>query len=266
MQKLFVIALIVACLIATIMAMPTTQYSGDFDYEQQDFEYSMIEDNMDVYDYDLDQDYYYDDEDNFGTALAVQASTYTVKSGDTLSAIAKKFGCTVAQLVSLNNIKDANKIKVGQVLKLCGSSPTPTPTPSPTPSGDGKKIVAKAREYLGYNYVFGGCTFFKGKSETKGIDCSCFVQKLYKMFGYCISRTTSTQIKDGDKVASLAQSQAGDLVLYDGHVVMLTGNKSGGKYEIIHASSHKTGIKISPDANYRKILSIRRIFGSRHKC
>eukprot|EP00461_Guttulinopsis_vulgaris_P000169 UN00169 len=254
MQKqLLVIALIVACLIATIVAMPT-EYR-----DEQQYQYSMIQDNGEVYDYDYD----YEDDD-YGTALALEASTYTVKSGDTLSAIAARFGCTVAQLVQINNIKDPNMIYVGQVITLCGSSPSPTPTP--TPSGDGKKVVAKAREYLGYNYVYGGCEFFKGNSETRGIDCSCYVQKLYKMFGYCISRTTYTQINDGDKVASLSQSQAGDLVLYDGHVVMLTGNRNGNQYEIIHASSHQTGIKISPDANYRPILGIRRIIGSRHKC
>ncbi|MGE7219345.1 phage tail tip lysozyme, partial [Priestia koreensis] len=50
------------------------------------------------------------------------ASTYTVKSGDTLSAIAVKFGVTVAQLQSWNNISNADTIKIGQVLKV--KSPT----------------------------------------------------------------------------------------------------------------------------------------------
>lgn len=43
---------------------------------------------------------------------------YTVKSGDTLSAIALKFGVTVAQLKKWNNISDTNSIKTGQVLVL----------------------------------------------------------------------------------------------------------------------------------------------------
>ncbi|MED4843871.1 N-acetylmuramoyl-L-alanine amidase [Bacillus atrophaeus] len=50
------------------------------------------------------------------------AATYTVKKGDTLSGIAKAEGVSVANLQSLNSIKDPNKIKVGQVLKLKGSS------------------------------------------------------------------------------------------------------------------------------------------------
>jgi LysM repeat protein len=42
--------------------------------------------------------------------------TYTVKSGDTLSAIAVKFSSTVAAIASANNITNINNIKVGQVL------------------------------------------------------------------------------------------------------------------------------------------------------
>jgi murein DD-endopeptidase MepM/ murein hydrolase activator NlpD len=45
-------------------------------------------------------------------------STYTIVSGDNLTKIAKANGTTVAALVKLNGIKDANKINVGQVIKL----------------------------------------------------------------------------------------------------------------------------------------------------
>ena len=41
---------------------------------------------------------------------------YTVKKGDTLTAIAKQYGTTVDALVAKNNIKNPNKIYVGQVL------------------------------------------------------------------------------------------------------------------------------------------------------
>ena len=44
--------------------------------------------------------------------------TYTVKQGDTLSAIARKYNTTVAALAKLNNIKNVNVINAGQVLKL----------------------------------------------------------------------------------------------------------------------------------------------------
>ncbi len=43
---------------------------------------------------------------------------YTVKKGDTLSGIAKKYKTTVSHLGTINHIKDYNKIYVGQVLKI----------------------------------------------------------------------------------------------------------------------------------------------------
>ena len=43
---------------------------------------------------------------------------YTVKAGDTLSKIAKKHNTTVKNIVALNNIKDPNKIYVGQKLRI----------------------------------------------------------------------------------------------------------------------------------------------------
>ena len=44
--------------------------------------------------------------------------TYTVKSGDTLSAIAQKYGTTVKAIAAENKISDVNVIRVGQKLKI----------------------------------------------------------------------------------------------------------------------------------------------------
>lgn len=46
------------------------------------------------------------------------AVVYTVKKGDTLSGIAKKYGTTVSYLAKLNNIKNVNLIYVGQKIKI----------------------------------------------------------------------------------------------------------------------------------------------------
>nr|WP_087991958.1 N-acetylmuramoyl-L-alanine amidase [Bacillus subtilis] len=68
-------------------------------------------------------------------------TTYTVKKGDTLSGIAKAEGVSVANLQKWNNIKDPNKITVGQKLKLKGSSSSSSTKTSskktsyPLPSG-----------------------------------------------------------------------------------------------------------------------------------
>ena len=53
---------------------------------------------------------------------ASNAKTYTVKSGDTLSGIAAKYGTTYQALAALNGIADPNRINVGQVLRISGGS------------------------------------------------------------------------------------------------------------------------------------------------
>lgn len=50
-------------------------------------------------------------------------ATYTVQSGDTLSALAKKYGTTVSDIAKSNNISNVNLIKVGQNLQI--GSPAP---------------------------------------------------------------------------------------------------------------------------------------------
>ena len=47
-----------------------------------------------------------------------EPTTYTIKSGDNLTKIAKKFGTTVSKLVELNNIKNPNLIITGDKLKI----------------------------------------------------------------------------------------------------------------------------------------------------
>ena len=49
---------------------------------------------------------------------AAEKQYYTVKSGDTLTGIAKKYNTTVSQLVKLNNIKKPNVIYTGQKLRV----------------------------------------------------------------------------------------------------------------------------------------------------
>jgi len=105
-------------------------------------------------------------------------------------------------------------------------------------------IAEYAKQFVGNPYVWGGT------SLTKGADCSGFVQSVLKKFNIKVSRTSRSQAGDGKKI-SADKLQPGDLIFYANssgtinHVAMYIGD---GK--VVHASSPKTGIKISK-YNYR---------------
>ncbi|MCC9146671.1 MULTISPECIES: C40 family peptidase [unclassified Arthrobacter] len=86
-------------------------------------------------------------------------------------------------------------------------------------AADGKVLDA-VQKYLGLPYVWGG------NDPAKGLDCSSFVQNVYKDLGYTLPRVTWDQMNSGTEVASLAQAQAGDLLFsHDGgHVAIYLGN------------------------------------------
>ncbi|MGQ7367189.1 LysM peptidoglycan-binding domain-containing protein [Streptococcus suis] len=52
------------------------------------------------------------------TAGVVSAETYTVQSGDTLSAIASKYNTSVEKIAEQNNISNLNLIHVGQAIEV----------------------------------------------------------------------------------------------------------------------------------------------------
>ena len=69
-------------------------------------------------------------------APAAAATTYRVVAGDSLSGIAARFGTTTRNLMSLNGIVDANRIRIGQVLNIVAAAAAPSaPAPvAPAPS------------------------------------------------------------------------------------------------------------------------------------
>ena len=107
-------------------------------------------------------------------------------------------------------------------------------------------VVNYATQFVGNPYVWGGT------SLTNGADCSGFTFRIYSDFGYSIPRTSYEQRSCGTGV-DYSSAQPGDLICYDGHVAMYIG---GGL--IVHASTQRTGIKVS-NANYRPILAVRRV-------
>lgn len=119
-------------------------------------------------------------------------------------------------------------------------------------AGKGQKVVRYAKKFVGNKYRYGGT------SLTRGADCSGFTMGVYKKFGKRLPHSSRAQRRYGKKVKNLKKAKAGDLICYSGHVAIYMGNN-----KIVHASNSapypRGGIKISNNAKYRKIITIRRI-------
>ncbi len=149
---------------------------------------------------------------------------------------------------SISNSSDNNTVNDSAVAKEVSAKSTAgkETVASAKGSAKGKEVANYACGFVGNPYVAGGT------SLTKGADCSGFTQSVYKAFGYSLPRNSTSQRSVGKEV-SYAEAEPGDIICYPGHVAIYIGN---GK--IVHASSAKTGIKIS-NALYRDILCVRRV-------
>ena len=109
-----------------------------------------------------------------------------------------------------------------------------------TPSGSiGETIVATAKQYMGAPYVYGGMS-------PSGFDCSGFVNYVYKLCGYSMSRVASSIYNNNGTYVEKANLQLGDLVFFAsnsssiGHVGIYIGNG-----QFIHSSSGAGCVVIS---------------------
>lgn len=112
-------------------------------------------------------------------------------------------------------------------------------------SGTGAAIASYGLQFVGYPYVSGG------NSLTNGTDCSGFVNLIHAHFGISTPRQSGA-IAGAGRAVSDADKLPGDVVCYYGHVGIYIGNN-----QIVHASTAKTGIKVS-NMYYRSISCIRR--------
>ena len=126
------------------------------------------------------------------------------------------------------------------------SGSSDAPKPSGGGGSKGQQIVDYACQFLGNPYVPGGT------SLTNGADCSGFTMSVFRQFGINLPRNSYAQSQVGTAV-SYDQARAGDIIYYGGHVGIYMGDG-----RIVHASTQKTGIKISV-ATYRPIINIRRV-------
>jgi len=99
-------------------------------------------------------------------------------------------------------------------------------------------LIKVATEFLGAPYRFGGSSLYG-----KGIDCSAFVQKIYRMFNVELPRSAREQAKIGIKISKDDLTE-GDLVFFNtyrsfGHVGIYIGNN-----EFVHASTRGKIVRI----------------------
>jgi len=144
-----------------------------------------------------------------------KASVYTVKSGDTLSKIAKAHGVSVANLKKWNSLS-SDMIYIGQKLSIGATKEKSTGSVKSTKTGsstntnvdyDVNKLVSVGKSLIGIPYKWGGTT-------TSGFDCSGFIYYVYNQAGKKINRLST----DGyfERSYYVNNPQVGDLVFFSG--------------------------------------------------
>lgn len=192
---------------------------------------------------------------------------------------ASELGYPLEQLVVLNPGVDLDCLVAGQSLNLPCTSPgtvtTPAPTPpvseAPTATGDwmavtlpdGRKawapraammipsstpltpaqVVELAQRFQGAPYVWGGMS-------PNGVDCSGFVQEVFRLSGHSLPRLADEQFQ---QTTAIDQPQPGDLVFFTTYLPgpSHVGISLGGQ-EFLHASSSRGVIRASLEDNYFK--------------
>ncbi|HSJ38179.1 MAG TPA: peptidoglycan endopeptidase [Planococcus sp. (in: firmicutes)] len=171
-------------------------------------------------------------------AAPASASTYEVKSGDTLWNIAQEHGTSVSSLQSINSIT-GDMIYPGQTFETSSDSSadaSSTKAPQVTAVSNAPSALASiAKQYTGVPYVWGG-------TSPAGFDCSGFIDYTLNKAGYDIERTNAAGYYN--MATKVSTPQPGDLVFFSGtykpgisHVGIYIGNG-----QMISANSGGVGI------------------------
>ena len=171
--------------------------------------------------------------------------TYTAQSGDNLTKIAKKYNTTVEQITKWNNIKDPDKIKVGQVLKV-GPAPSQNSKPKPKTAGSdnsvtlkGQKIVADVETQAGGVQLSSTNTIKKGNSNiTTTVNINT-------------KKITSTSLKLSNNT-KITMSTSGDLT-FGNNYYQVGNTKNGG---IILNINIPTTLSSEPSSTYNVKLTV----------
>ena len=116
-------------------------------------------------------------------------------------------------------------------------------------STEADSVLTTAKKYLGVPYKWGGT------DPKEGLDCSGFVQLVYKQHGISLPRVSQQQMHAGRKVDGIENARPGDLVTFGNpatHIGIYVGD---GK--MIHAPRTGDVVKISP--LHKNLSAIRRV-------
>jgi cell wall-associated NlpC family hydrolase len=141
-------------------------------------------------------------------AAAATTGTADSSAGTASSTDAASFAQALSTAVGGSTMPDVSQL----------ASPLGTGTITGAVTGDA--VVADAKKYVGVPYVWGGT------NPAVGMDCSGFVQRVFKDLGVDLPRVVSDQMRQGTPVASLAQAKPGDLLVSFGgeHISIYLGN------------------------------------------
>lgn len=129
--------------------------------------------------------------------------------------------------------------------------------------------AAKAHEYIvknGYQYAQRGISIPNGVINGRTIDCSSFVSWVLYRCGYTQfeghQKTSSTFYSNPwgwQTISSINQAQAGDILVYSGHVEIYAGTLSGNKARVYNCGGDYSVKNHAPTTSGHSIDKIRKI-------
>lgn len=175
------------------------------------------------------------------------ADTHVVKKGETLATIARRHGMAIDDLKRINDLT-SSRLKIGQRLALASREAEPSPLLLPGDSSEDEVLemaytTSSELEQIAFNYLSTPYRF--GGNSRKGIDCSGFVQQVFREVEVDLPRSAREQFRVGAKI-DREQMQKGDLIFfrtyakYPSHVGIYLGD---GK--MIHASSRSRRVVVT---------------------